>query len=82
MKVAVSIPDRTFSDADALAKRLHTSRSALYARALDAFIKANDEDPVTVAMNAVVDSIGEYPDEETLVITRHSARVVLASTEW
>ena len=84
MKVAVSIPDRIFVDADALAKRLHTSRSALYARALHDFIAANDEDPVTAAMNAVLDEIGNDPEyeAETRAITQVGARTILANTEW
>lgn len=65
-----------------LAKRLNTSRSAFYARALDAFIKANDDEAITASYNAVIDSLGEYPDEETLALTRHNARMILANTEW
>ncbi|WP_174280334.1 hypothetical protein [Sphingomonas bacterium] len=78
MKVAVSIPDRTFSKADALAKRLQTSRSALYARALQAFIETHEEDSVTVAMNTVIAEVGTELDEWT----RAASRSVLARTEW
>lgn len=38
MKVAVSIPDAVFADAERLAKQLNASRSELYARALGAFV--------------------------------------------
>ena len=38
MKVAVSIPDEIFAEAEDLAKRFNTSRSELYSRALGTFI--------------------------------------------
>jgi metal-responsive CopG/Arc/MetJ family transcriptional regulator len=34
MKVAVSIPDDVFAEAEALAKRMKSSRSEIYSRAL------------------------------------------------
>lgn len=82
MKVAVSIPDSISVRADAMAQRLGTSRSALYARALDAFLEREDPDAITAAMNAVVDAIGDDDDEERKAIVRSGSRVVLARTEW
>ena len=38
MKTAVSIPDDVFVSADRLAKRLHMSRSELYARAVQQYV--------------------------------------------
>lgn len=81
MKVAVSIPDPIFNQADALARRLGTTRSKLYARALDAFVTDQDRGRITEAMNAVIDAIGE-DDARADAITRSGARVVLAQTEW
>jgi metal-responsive CopG/Arc/MetJ family transcriptional regulator len=43
MKTAISIPDSLFEDAEALAHRLHVSRSELYASALRAFVQEHDE---------------------------------------
>ncbi len=43
MKTAISIPDPLFDDAEALAHRLHISRSELYANALRAFVAQHDE---------------------------------------
>src|SRR5689334_20092234 len=37
MKTAISIPDRVFTQADRLAKRLGLTRSELYARAVERF---------------------------------------------
>ena len=38
MKTAISVPDPIFNRADRLAKRLHMSRSELYARAVEEYI--------------------------------------------
>jgi predicted transcriptional regulator len=77
MKVAVSIPDSIFTEADALAARLKTSRSDVYAQALAAFVKAQNMD-VTAQINAAVDAIGT---EET-DFYRRAARRVAERTEW
>ena len=43
MKTAISIPDPLFKKAEDLARRLHLSRSQLYASALRALVDAHDE---------------------------------------
>jgi metal-responsive CopG/Arc/MetJ family transcriptional regulator len=78
MKVAVSIPDDVFAEADALAKRLQTSRSEIYSRALGEFIGHHASDRVTVLMNEAVDSVGDEPD----AFMTAAARRVFDKTEW
>ena len=78
MKVAVSIPDSVFTEAETLAKRYRTSRSELYSRALREFIGQHAPDRVTEAMNAVVDAMDDEPDS----FVAKAARRVFASTEW
>ncbi|MBA2467685.1 MAG: hypothetical protein H0V46_08815 [Sphingomonas sp.] len=78
MKVAVSIPDDVFAEADLLARELQTSRSEIYARALAAFVATQDPDRVTRAMNAVVDALQPAPD----AFVDRAARRVLDRTEW
>ena len=78
MKVAVSIPDDVFEEADALAARLRTTRSDVYARALAAYVGEHDTDRVTETMNDVVDAVGASRDE----FTRAAARRVLERSEW
>ena len=58
MKTAVSIPDDVFEQADRLARRMKTSRSALYALALSEYIARHDTDRVTELMDKVVDEAG------------------------
>jgi len=78
MKVAVSIPDRVFQDAERLAARMKTSRSALYARALAAFVGEHAHESVTEKINAVVDSAGTPSDP----FSRAAARQVFERVEW
>lgn len=78
MKVAVSIPDPLFAEADQLAKRLNTSRSDVFARALSAFIGTHSPDRVTQALDEAVEAAGGAPDP----FVSQAARRVLDQTEW
>ena len=78
MKAAVSIPDDVFADGERVARRLKTSRSQLYARALTVFVSQHDDDRTTVAMNTVVDKVGHGVDD----FTRRAAHRVLRRVEW
>ena len=78
MKVAVSIPDEVFAEAEALAKRLKTSRSQIYSRALGEFIGHHSPDRITQRMNEVIGEVGAEPD----VFTVAAGRRVLQKIEW
>lgn len=79
MKVAVSIPDPIFAEAEALAKSMRASRSEIYARALHAFVGAHAPDRVTETINKVLDEAGPSGTE---AFTGAAARRVLDRTEW
>jgi hypothetical protein len=53
MKTAISIPDPIFNSAEQLAARLRVSRSALYSKALKAFVEEHRDDLVTSRLNEV-----------------------------
>jgi metal-responsive CopG/Arc/MetJ family transcriptional regulator len=78
MKTAVSIPDELFDEAEALASRLRTSRSRLYATALAEYVARHGENRITEAMNSVVDEAGGETDE----FSRKAAKQVLRRVEW
>ena len=54
MKVAVSVPDPLFRDAEAVSRRLRMPRSQLYSRALEAFLRQHSGEDVTARLDAVV----------------------------
>jgi metal-responsive CopG/Arc/MetJ family transcriptional regulator len=79
MKIAVSIPDDVFAEAESLAQRLDTTRSELYSRALTEFVGHHAPERVTEQMNRVVSEIGGgEPD----VFRAEAARRVFKRTEW
>jgi metal-responsive CopG/Arc/MetJ family transcriptional regulator len=53
MKVAVSVPDRVFAEAEQVAKRLRVSRSRVYSEALEEFVKKHRGKSVRAALDAV-----------------------------
>jgi metal-responsive CopG/Arc/MetJ family transcriptional regulator len=62
MKIAISIPDEIFMEAERLARRLNKSRSRLYTDAVREFLARHDPDSVTEALNQVADLVDSEPD--------------------
>ena len=79
MKTAISLPDDLFRAADRYAKRMHKSRSQLYAQALAEYLARHAPDEVTEAMNRVVDRLGAPPPDRFVTA---AARRTLEHTEW
>jgi metal-responsive CopG/Arc/MetJ family transcriptional regulator len=78
MKVAISIPDEVFAETEHLAKRLGTSRSQIYSRALREFLARHSPDRVTELMNQAIAAVGEKNDPFVERAARHALRRV----EW
>lgn len=78
MKIAISIPDPIFAEAEILAKRMKLSRSKLYARALDAFVAEHANDDLTAIANIIADEA----DDDAALVKRVGARTVLQNSEW
>lgn len=53
MKTAVSLPDSVFEQAEALAQQLGVSRSELYTKALQAYLKRYNRDQILLKLNQV-----------------------------
>jgi metal-responsive CopG/Arc/MetJ family transcriptional regulator len=53
MKIAISIPDNVFHDADALAKKLGVSRSQLYATAVVEYLARRNAEQVRARLDQV-----------------------------
>ncbi|MDS3859202.1 hypothetical protein RIF25_00135 [Thermosynechococcaceae cyanobacterium BACA0444] len=53
MKTAISLPDSIFEEAEALALQLGLSRSELYAKALQAYLKKHNRDQILHQLNQV-----------------------------
>lgn len=53
MKTAISIPDSLFEAAENFAQRMGLSRSELYAKAIQEYLKAHSGDRITAQLDAV-----------------------------
>jgi metal-responsive CopG/Arc/MetJ family transcriptional regulator len=53
MKTAISLPDSVFEEAEALAQQLGVSRSELYTKALQAYLKRHNRDQILLKLNQV-----------------------------
>ncbi len=58
MKVAVSIPDPIFREAERVSRRLRVPRSQLYSRAVEAFVRKHSDPELTAQLNATLAKVG------------------------
>lgn len=80
MKTAISIPDQIFRQAEAVAKRLGLSRSELFTRAAEEFLKAHRARDITASYDR---AFGEAESDRTLADQRRrAARSALRKVEW
>jgi metal-responsive CopG/Arc/MetJ family transcriptional regulator len=78
MKIAISVPDDVFQEAEELARRMKCSRSEVYTRALAEYLARHASDRVTEAMDRTLAEIGESPDG----FTRAASRRVMRRSDW
>jgi len=73
MKIAISLPDQLFEAGERLAAQLRTSRSQLYARALEAFLREHRGLGVREALAKVY---GEEPSAMDAVLDELQAEAL------
>src|SRR5437667_12862078 len=78
MKIAVSVPDDVFEEAEQLARRMRRSRSEVYSRALAEYVARHAPDRVTEAMDRTLAEIGEAAEQ----FVRAASRRVLKRSDW
>ena len=64
MKVAISVPDPIFREAELLAAALNKSRSELYAEALARYVGKHSARNITERLNDVYDRVGSDVDKQ------------------
>lgn len=79
MKVAVSIPDDVFAEADRQAEAMGESRSAFYSQALRDRLRKRRDDEITAAWN---DALAEIDQEEDLPFVRKAASEMARRFKW
>lgn len=78
MKIAISIPDDVFLEAERLAAELKQSRSRLYSRAIREYIARHSADSIT----ATLDSLWAAEIDRESGFVRATSRDTLERTEW
>ena len=78
MKTAISIPEDVFVSADRLAKRLHMSRSELYARAVQQYVAESLHTGVKEKLDQIYASENASIDSTVLIAQDAS----IPSEEW
>jgi predicted transcriptional regulator len=78
MKMAISLPDRVFQDAERLAERMQKSRDQVFSEAMAEYVARHDPDAITEQINAVCAEVDTRPD----LFVATAARQVLERTEW
>jgi predicted transcriptional regulator len=78
MKVAVSVPDDVFEEAERLARRTKRSRSEVYSRALAEYVARHAPNRVTEGMDRALADIGEAADK----FPRSASRRILKRSTW
>jgi metal-responsive CopG/Arc/MetJ family transcriptional regulator len=74
----VSLPDDLFQAAEATARRLRVSRSELYAKAIEEYLKQQDGSTITQRLNEVY---SRHPAEVDPVL-RHAQLRSLKKDRW
>jgi metal-responsive CopG/Arc/MetJ family transcriptional regulator len=78
MKTAISVPDSVFEAAEQLAHRLGLSRSELYAKAVEEFIRAHKNQGVTEKLNEIYGQNSSSIDPELIQLQLAS----IPKEEW
>lgn len=78
MKTAISLPDDVFEAAEVMVEARGWTRSRLYAEALRDYLRNQDADAITAALDRVHDNA--TPDERSA--RRRANRDVLGASPW
>ena len=79
MKVAVSIPDDLFAQADELAAETGSTRSAIYAEALANLLRQRRDESITARIDAALEGIDQEGEGAFAI---RAGRRTLARSRW
>lgn len=81
MKTAISIPDKIFKTADNIAKKQGISRSELYSKALEEYIKEMNDEQITEKLNEIYSDMNNQENINDLKILQIKS-LKLDDEEW
>ena len=72
MKMAISVPEDVYTEAERLAQRMQITRSELYSRAVHEFVCRHAPDRVTEALDRVLEDLEPGSDAFVAEATRRA----------
>lgn len=83
MKIAISLPDVVFEEAERTARSMGIPRSQLFARAVSEYIKRHQREQVTAQLNRVYEQIeGQSSPEPPTEPSLESIRELTKNDTW
>ena len=64
VKTAISLPEPLFERADAFARQQQISRSQLFARAVEEFLRRHESQALLESLNRVYEDVSPTPEEK------------------
>jgi hypothetical protein len=78
MKIAISVPDPVYREAERAARRMRVPRSQFYSRAVEAYLKQAAREDVTERLNALYPE----PPRESDAFLRRAAKDTFRRAKW
>lgn len=78
MKIAISVPDKTFKAAEKLAKKMKVSRSRLFGLAVEKLLAQEDHQKRVAELNKIFEKVDTRPDP----FMREAARRTIERNRW
>ncbi|MCF6334771.1 MAG: hypothetical protein L3J12_03415 [Spirochaetales bacterium] len=78
MKIAISLPESVFKEAEQFAHKVNRSRSQLYVMAIQEYLARHKSDNITETMNSVCELLSE---QDSRFMTR-AAQKIISKESW
>lgn len=82
VKTAISLPEPLFERVDAFARQRKISRSQLFARAVEEFLRRHESQALLEALNRVYEDFSPTPEEKEVGHLMKQKQRELVKGEW
>jgi DNA polymerase sigma len=82
IKTAISLPEPLFEKADAFARQQKISRSQLFVRAVEEFLRRHESQALLQALNHVYEGISPSPEEKEVRRLMQQKQREMVKGEW
>lgn len=82
VKTAISLPEPLFERADAFARQQKISRSQLFVRAVEEFLRRHESQTLLEALNRVYEDVSPTPEEKEIRRLMQQKQRKMVKGEW